>query len=178
MNDDGLYLSHPELLSAEEKEDKARIPNSSTLPDLPLFVRNQILEDEDVPAPDALDREEFEMRRPALGWTADQIQECSDLNKNPLFQPVQKRRLFRMVRSRMLHQLISTSGCSTVEELLDILRQELTSGVPAPVPAWYKFSTVTMGPRKVGYDKCSMRDCFITETLDDKFQVCSGCNVT
>ena len=41
------------------------------------------------------------------------------------------------------------------------------------MPKWYVYSTVTMGPRKIGYDRCENRTCFRTETIDQKFSKCS-----
>eukprot|EP00656_Telonema_subtile_P022973 TRINITY_DN24264_c0_g1_i1.p1 TRINITY_DN24264_c0_g1~~TRINITY_DN24264_c0_g1_i1.p1 ORF type:complete len:140 (+),score=19.94 TRINITY_DN24264_c0_g1_i1:360-779(+) len=91
--------------------------------------------------------------------------------------PVQKRRLFSHLRSSMLRQLISCNGCESMVDLCAVLRAEVSSGVPAQAPSWYKFSTVTMGPRKIGFDSCSSRGCFLTEDADAKFQRCSGCGV-
>ena len=58
-----------------------------------------------------------------------------------------------------------------------MLRAEIASGTPSPVPSWYSFSTVTMGPRKVGYDQCENRGCFATETPEKKFSKCARCKL-
>lgn len=77
----------------------------------------------------------------------------------------QRRSLFKMLRSDMLQQLISTDGCTTVDHLFAILRAEIESGNPAAVPDWYKFSTISMGPRRLGYSYCENRTCTRTERL-------------
>lgn len=93
--------------------------------------------------------------------------------------PVQQRSLYKCLRGTMLRQLISCNVAGTMDNLVDILQQEMDSGTPAPVPDWYKYSTVTMGPRKIGYDACANRERLKTETQHDqpKFQQCSRCKV-
>lgn len=125
--------------------------------------------------PDAEYRAEFERRSPALGATQDILDELKA--RHMKLPPVQKRSLYRSLRSAMLRQLISCDGASTMEDLLNILQQEMDSGVPAPVPDWYEYSNVRMGPRKIGYDGCSNRGCKRTETVDQKFSRCSKCKV-
>ena len=51
----------------------------------------------------------------------------------------------------MLKQLISTDGAGSISDLLAILRAEIASGVPAPVPDWYSFSLRGSGTRKIGF---------------------------
>lgn len=56
----------------------------------------------------------------------------------------------------------------------------MASGAPAPVPEWYKYSTVTvtMGPRKIGYDRCTNRGCNRMDLHDrPRFANCSKCKV-
>ena len=97
--------------------------------------------------------------------------------KNTEYLPVQRRCIFRRLRGAMLRQLIPCSGCSTIDDLCNVLKAEIESGIPAPVPKWYTYSTVTMGPRRIGYYHCSTRGCFQTETVERKFSVCSGCSL-
>jgi len=96
---------------------------------------------------------------------------------NKILPNVQQRMLLKHLRSNMLRQLIACPGACTLEDLLKILEAEIDSGVPAPIPEWYKFSTVTMGPRKIGYDCCARRGCFETETVDTPFSRCASCKV-
>lgn len=86
----------------------------------------------------------------------------------------QRRSLFKMLRSDMLQQLISTDGCTTVDHLFAILRAEIESGNPAAVPDWYKFSTISMGPRRLGYSYCENRTCTRTERLVHFFLLSSS----
>ncbi len=53
----------------------------------------------------------------------------------------------------------------------------MESGVPSPVPEWYKYSTVTMGPRKIGYYHCCNTNCLHTEDFDTRFQMCAQCQL-
>jgi hypothetical protein len=79
----------------------------------------------------------------------------------------------------MLQQLIGCSGAGSVSDLCGILRLELQSRVPSPAPAWYVFSTISMGPRKIGYSSCSNRGCLVTETVSSAaFKKCSKCGVS
>ena len=48
--------------------------------------------------------------------------------------------------------LMSTSGVGSTIGLLKVLRDELSTGIPACVPDWYAFSPVTMGKRRIGYE--------------------------
>lgn len=77
----------------------------------------------------------------------------------------------------VLKQLIPCSGCSTSEQIIDVLRNEISSGVPASVPGWYKFSTVTIGPRKIGFYYCGNRGCYRTEDCAAPFLACSQCRM-
>lgn len=45
------------------------------------------------------------------------------------------------------------------------------------MPDWYSYSTVTMGPRRIGYYHCCCRGCFKTETSELRFLKCSQCEV-
>ena len=174
---DDLYGDYPELQTEEEKEDWSYEPSSSEFPDLPPRYREFMLL-KDLPMPGAEDRAEFERRPPALGLNISIIDEIADHAKNPLLRPVQVRHLFSLLRDKLLKNLIPCSDCSTVEELCEILRNEVESGIPSPVPSWYVYSTKTMGPRRIGYYHCGARGCLKTEDFESKpFKKCSGCGI-
>jgi hypothetical protein len=66
-----------------------------------------------------------------------------------------------------------------VGDLCEILRSEMQSGAPSPAPSWYVFSSISMGPRKIGYSSCSNRECMITESLTRApFKKCAQCKVS
>jgi hypothetical protein len=178
MYAEDLYISHRELQTAEELEDIDYMPNSSPLPDIPPLAREYILGMGTTRPPEAEYRAEFERRPPAMGMDVRAIEEIVEHSRNPNLLPVQRRRLLSLLRSSMLRSLIPCSGCTTVEQLCDILKAELSSGVPSPVPSWYVYSTTTMGPRRIGYYSCSSRECYKTEHFDTPpYQKCSGCSV-
>jgi hypothetical protein len=177
MNIEDLYDDREGLMTADELEDYHHEPSTETIPTYTpamrdWLIRSLVLE---CPSPEAATRREFERRPPALGASKELLVESRMHAK--LLPPVQQRRLFSGLRSKLLRHLIPCSGASTTDQLLDILQAELDSGVPAPIPGWYKFSTVTMGPRKIGYDACSNRGCFQTETLEVSFSRCARCKL-
>ena len=174
MNPHDVYLSREDLMTEEERVDFTSVPADYNLP---LFPRNfDMMRMTELPAPEALEREAFERRRPALGLRPADLDSIQSHMSNPSYAEPQRRRLFSMLKNSMLRALIPTSGAATVPELLDLLREDLKSG-PAAIPEWYTFSTVTMGPRKIGYDFCSTRGCMKTEGLETKFMLCGACSV-
>ena len=111
--------------------------------------------------PDAEYRRAFEARKPALGLNSREvsyvdviavctlscIRKCMYCtyvkvdylvahSRHPDLLPTQRRSLFHLIRGQMLRHLISTSGCTTVIELANVLKLELKAGIPAPVPDW------------------------------------------
>lgn len=124
-------------------------------------------------SPEAEFRRAFEARPPALGLTSSQIDALLVHSKNPKLSASQVRGFFGSIQSSMLRSLIPTSGCGTMADLCAVLHAELKSGIPALVPDWYVYSTTTMGPGKIGYDKCAARGCLNTEGVDKKFSKCS-----
>jgi len=46
----------------------------------------------------------------------------------------------------------------SLSELGRVLRDELESFIPSPVPDWYVFSATSMGTRQIGYDCCAPVD--------------------
>lgn len=182
MNAEDLYILREDLLTPEELEDVRHDPSTEEIPTFTPTLRQWILMggiDSEFgvrPAPEAASRREFERRTPALGATPDLLTELK--MHYAILPPVQQRSLFKCLRDTMLRQLISCNGVATMDDLVDILQAEMDSGTPAPVPEWYKYSTVTMGPRKIGYDGCSNRECLKTETHNQpQFKRCSRCKV-
>jgi hypothetical protein len=172
MDINALYMDHCELATSEELEKwnfderGARIPTFPNTWDRDLFLM----------VPDAMGRSEWEQRSPALSLNEKNIQALQQHAASPKLLDVQRRIMFDVLREKMLVQLISCSGADSVEALCDILRAELKCGVPAPAPTWYVFSTVTMGPRKLGYSACSRRGCLITESVTSAaFKKCGKC---
>jgi hypothetical protein len=170
-----LLEKFPELLTGEEKEDLNFAPNRSSTPDWPANFQSWLRDHR--PNPEAMERREFESRPPALGLTLSLLDELHSHLQLPKLKAAQKRCIFKSLRGKMLRSLIPCSDCSTAEDLLGVLRDEITCGVPAPVPEWYSYSTVTMGPRKIGYSPCCRRGCFKTETIEARFHKCSQCEL-
>lgn len=168
----------PEELEEYHHEPSEEVISTHT-PILRQFILFGLDEDEDLgrPSPEEETRSEFERRKPAMGATPEILDELKSHYERLAPYPVQQRKLVKGLRSQMLRQLISCNGAQTLDDLVDILQNEITSGVPAPVPSWYKFSTVQWGPRKIGYDQCSKRGCFKTETIDKQFGKCTGCKI-
>lgn len=174
MNPHDIYLSREDLMTEEERVDFTARPGDYRLP---LFPRNfNMMRLTELPNPEAMEREAFERRRPALGLRPADLDSIQAHIVNPSCVDAQRRRLFSMLKNAMLRALIPTSGAASVPELLDLLREDLKSG-PAAIPDWYTFSTVTMGPRKIRYDYCSNRGCMKTEDLTTKFMLCGACQV-
>ena len=175
MDDSDLYTDHRELACSEELEEWDFDERGARIPTYPQTWRKI----SDLMIPDAMGRSEWEQRSPALGLNEKSIQALEQHAASPMLLDVQRRLIFRRLRSTMLRQLISCCGAGSVDALFEILRAELKGGVPAPAPAWYVFSTVTMGPRKIGYSACSRQGCFMTESLSSTsaFKKCANCKV-
>ena len=188
MNSEDMYMGHPHLMTREEHEEFNYVDSGSDTPTHSPVLRQWILfgkytDGEDShgmplmrPSPEAQYRQEFEHRPPALGATPALLNELRTHNANG----VQQRSLYQSLRGQMLRQLISCDGAKCMEDLVDILQKEMDSGIPAPVPDWYTFSTVKFGPRKIGYDRCSnwLGPCYRAETHDNsQFSRCSKCKL-
>lgn len=171
-------MEHPELMTPEEREAHNYELGSLPLPHgWPPRALKEVMHLTMMIRPDAEHRRAFEGRAPAMGLTEAQIDDIAVRARDEALPGVELRRFFCMLREMMLRVLISCDGCRSVDDLLDVLRAEVTSGVPAPVPDWYKFSTVTMGPRKIGYDRCDKQGCFRTETTTVQFRKCAQCKL-
>ena len=85
--------------------------------------------------------------------------------------------LIGSIRNKMLRQLIPCSGAQTLDDHLKTLEDEMIRGTPSPVPDWYEFSTVQLGPRRIGYYECENRGCYNTETVDRSFSRCVKCKL-
>lgn len=130
---------------------------------------------ENLPVPDADEKELFLQREPALGATVAILDEVRTHNED--LPAVQQRILFHILRSKMLRQLISCSGARTTDDLLDILQAELDDGIAAPVPKWYEFKEISFGPSRIGYEHCGASGCYRTETTRREFQGCPKCKM-
>jgi hypothetical protein len=179
---DTALQDFPELASAEEREEwhysSSHIHRADeVIPTMPdwwnISARSNRLE----MAPEASTRTAFEARPAALGLTAAEIDSLEAHSENPLLLPVQKRMCFNELREEVLRQLISASECGSVADLCRVLRDELDSGIPSPVPDWYVFPATSTGLRNIGYDCCAARGCLKTESVDSKFPKCSKCKV-
>lgn len=175
MNMEDIYYEHPELESEMEKHARDL---QTRLRCIPQFVRDTF---EDEPTADAFERQEFEEREPAFGWTSTQIDE---LEQMAAIDDIHEYILFHRIRRMMLRRLVSTSGAATVKDLCEILRKEAEANIPAPVPSWYKFSDARWGHdfdgdkgRRFGYAKCENDTCTATENLDTQFQQCARCKM-
>ena len=177
MDITSVYINHRELASAEELEDWDFDELGARVPTFPASMNREKLSD--LMIPDAMGRSEWEQRSPALGLSEKSILALEQHSASPKLLDVQRRRIFRYIREKMLQQLISCSGAGSISDLCEILRSELQCGAPSPAPAWYVFSTISMGPRKIGYSSCSHRGCLITESLTcAPFKKCSKCKLS
>jgi hypothetical protein len=168
-----LYFDKPGLLTEEEREDAEFDPSSIVLPVIPPSFHH----DYDRARPDAEGREAFERRTPALGFKSRDLDGMAARFESGSVSQSQRRMEFGVLRSAMLSNLIPCSGVKDFAGLLGILRAELASGVPAPVPSWYEYSTVKFGPRRMGYYACDARGCFVTEDAARTFSKCGGCGL-
>ena len=178
--DQDLYKEHRDLASPLELEDLDFDERFARIPTFPA-AWNQVklkLSGSHALIPDAMGRSDWEKRSPALGLNEKCFEVLEHHVANPLLLDVQRRQIFRYLRVKMLQQLICCSGAGSVDDLCKILRAELAYGVPAPAPSWYVFSTITMGPRKIGYCSCSNRGCLVTESVESTpFKKCSRCRL-
>ena len=178
MDPEDLYSSREDLTTPEQREEDLLDPQECEIPTYSPLLRRWAFEDLADDAPEAASRRAFERRLPALGITDQILAEYRTHYQRVM--PVQQRKLSKGLRSRMLRMLISCDGVDpcNLEGHLAILENERNSGVPSPVPEWYKYSTVTMGLRKIGYYGCNAAGCFRTERHDaPQFDRCSGCKV-
>ncbi len=163
-------------MTTDELEEYKHDQSFETIPTYTRNMRSWLVDYFDsLPIPDADEKDEFVRRNPAMGATDAII--CETRKHNKKLPTVQQRILFHNLRSKMLRQLISCSGAQRLDDLLDILEAELDTGIPAAVPQWYKFSTVSFGPSRIGYEPCGSRYCVQTETVNKQFQRCPRCKL-
>ena len=162
-------------MSPDELEDFHHDSSTDAIDEIPRWLVQKTM---NVPTPDEFDRSRFEARKPALGLTLSEIGQLEQHAQDPRMSEGSKRRFFRYLREIMCRSLISPSDCATLSDLFRILRAEVESGVPAPVPEWYTFSGMRFGPRRLGYRQCDNRGCLKTETpRGSTFPQCSGCKL-
>ena len=175
MNIDDALDQEEKLMTPEELEDFLHDPSTDATDEVPRWFLQKMIAS---PTPDEFDRARFERRKPAFGLTLSQIGMLEEHALNPNMTEGSKRRFLKLLRETMRRSLISPSDCSTLLELCNILRTEVESGVPSPVPEWYVFSEMRYGPRRLGYRKCNNRGCLKTETLlGSIFPQCSRCKM-
>lgn len=167
-----VRFSREEFMTPEEMEELDHDFGQEEVSTIPPDIRDILAA---LPVPDSFGKAGFEKRKPALGLSDDQIDSLEEHYYDNLPQGVQQRLLFKYLRSTMLRNLISPSGCREFSDLCNILRDEFFSGTPAPVPHWYLYSKVRNGPRRVGYFRCESRRCWNTESLEIKFLQCGRC---
>jgi hypothetical protein len=171
-----MFNDREDLMTPEELEEYNHEPSSEEIPTFTDEMKHWLFRSDHVlMTPEKEHEAEFRRRRPALGLTMAQLDVIRQHNTRIL--PVQQRKLFKGLRDTMLRLLISTSGASTLEHLLQILAAEIDSGTPAPIPSWYTFSNVRFGPRRIGYEKCEHRGCAQTETTEKRFPNCGQCKI-
>ena len=178
MND--MFYDREDLMTPEELEEYHHEPSLETIPTFSADMKEWLFSPERTlgNTPEQEYESTFRQRSPALGLTKEQVEHIRVHNSRLLPEGgVQQRKLFQCLRDQMLRYLISTSGASTLDDLLGILEAEIDSGIPAPIPSWYQFSNVRFGPRRIGYEKCDHRACTQTETTEKQFQRCGGCQM-
>lgn len=131
--------------------------------------------------PDASGKAKFDKRKPAFGWTEEQI---DDIETTAAKSEMHEFCCYKRLKSMMLVRLICPDGAATASDLCGILRRERASGTPAPVPGWYNFSEAAHGPdvaqssRRFGYQPCANRTCLRTESVSaPQFQQCAKCKL-
>ena len=114
-------------------------------------------------------------RLPALGLEEWQLDELEHEANDDSTSELEKVAMFLFIRNTMLGQLISCDGASTLKDLIRILRIQLATGKPAPIPTWFHCSD---GPfLGTGYHVCENRGCHRTDTLKKQLSKCSKCKI-
>ncbi len=167
-----LYIGWPDLMTADELEEYDFVDVNAKVPMIPLWYRDKLLKSINC-IPDEEREVEFLQRKPAVRFSLEELELLREHVSSLL--PVQQRLLFKMLRNNLATNLISCDGARSIEELLLILEDEIKSGQPSPIPAWYEFKRAR--ERGFGYHVCSARDCFATETMEKRFGSCGGCRV-
>ena len=163
-------------MSPERREEWNHNPQDDKIPTYSPKLRAWLVENlNDIPPPDAEYKSKFLARKPALAATPDLLKELEDHFHR--VTPLQQRMLLGAIREKMLRQLIPCSGAITFEDHTKILKAEMASGTPSPVPDWYEFSAVQFGPRRIGYYQCENQGCYKTETVDKSFSRCVKCKL-
>ena len=97
------------------------------------------------PAPEEATRGEFLARAPAMGLSAFDIARLQEFARGDgdgdgdgdgVALPRDTRRIFRLLRRRLLRQCVPCDGASTLTALADALDAERAAGVASPMPTW------------------------------------------
>jgi len=176
MDTENLYIDRKDLMTYEELEEYQHNRSLEAIPTFTPNMRAWLIDYfEELPIPDAEEKNDFLRREPAMGATEAMLREIR--KHNARLPAVQQRVLFHHVRSKMLRQLISCSGAQRLDDLLDILEAESDSGKPSSIPKWYKFSPISFEPSRVGYEPCGARYCYRTESTKKQFLKCPRCKL-
>jgi len=107
------------------------------------------------PAPEEATRGEFLARAPAMGLSAFDIARLQEFARGDgdgdgdgdgVALPRDTRRIFRLLRRRLLRQCVPCDGASTLTALADALDAERAAGVPRRCPRGRAVQVVTMKP--------------------------------
>lgn len=135
----------------------------------PLNGRNETISNE------MYMKEKLVKRRPALGLNESQLNALEREVRQGKQSSLEETAMFHFIRNTMLAQLISCDGASTMKDLIRILRDQLATGRPAPIPKWFTCSDgAFLG---TGYNVCENRGCYRTDTAKKQLLVCSKCKL-
>ena len=184
MNGSDLYIgtewdSDPEDPDVKEMHGEALMQRKYGKIPRDVYFTNRALHDYLLgKSPEDEYKQEFLERAPSLGMTRQQIQRLRDTDVELVDEDgvKQKRRLFSILRSSMLRQMVPCDGASNLTELADALDRELDKGV-APPPSWYVFSKKNFGPRRIGLKACDNSGCFRVESEELKMSKCGSCSI-
>ena len=111
-------------------------------------------------------------RAPGLGLKVEQLDRFAEAAKDDART---EKELFDGMREMALRNFSDLDNVSSLDELLQVLRKEIESGKAPKLPAWFVPSSVSFGPRRLGYRGCDNRGCFRVETPEEEFKRCGGC---
>lgn len=169
-----FYTSDEEIQSLKKNLHKC----SYSLPTIPQEL-NDVLSQLSTMLPQQCTKLQFTERPVALGFTSQHFDLIRKHCNHPLYEPDQKTTLFKILRRFMLLMMISCSECKTIHDLIEILEEEVRSGVPSKAPSWYWLTLDCNNTNlsQLGYKFCHNEGCFKTESQSTKFLRCGQCKV-
>lgn len=120
-------------------------------------------------------KEKFLERPPACGFTPSDIAALKAFDAGSTALGRDKQKVFRMLRERMMRQMVLCDGASTVSELAEALEKELAAKNPSPVPSWYRLKKKDDPLKTPGLKRCCARGCFKVESQELKMKKCAKC---